>query len=242
MDSQPITGFTASFKLLIGGGSGADGFSFNVGTSFFGQLFGEEGTPSALTISFDTYDNGGGEAPAIDIRQWGSTIFSLKAIGELFRTGDFIDVVIHADNDGTLDLTVNGVPIVTDLPAAFPQSSGPFAFGARTGGLNDNHIIDDLTITTITEPSPTPTLVQIAPRMSGTNPESGIYAAILDGSSTQIDLSSIELRLNGQVVPATVFYTNIFPPRGGAVARRVRLLRGIRSGPTRSRRADNGDL
>jgi hypothetical protein len=210
LDSQPITGFTASFKLLIGGGSSADGFSFNVGTFFIGELFGEEGVQSALTISFDTYDNGGGEAPAIDIRQWGQTIFSLKGNMDLFRTGDFIDVLIHAKNNGTLDLTVNGLAIVTDLPAAFPQTSGSFAFGARTGGQVDNHIIDDLTITTTTTPSPHPTLVQVSPRRAGTTPQTIINASLLDGAATQIDPSSIELRLNGTVVPATVFYTNIF--------------------------------
>lgn len=32
LDGQAITGFTASFKMLIGGGSGADGISFNAGT------------------------------------------------------------------------------------------------------------------------------------------------------------------------------------------------------------------
>ena len=210
LDSQPVTGFTASFKLLIGGGSGADGFSFNAGTFFIGELFGEEGVQCPLTISFDTYDNGGGEAPAIDIRQWGQTIFSLKGNMDLFRTGDFIDVLIHAENDGTLDLTVNGVSIVTDLPAAFPRTSGSFAFGARTGGLTDNHIIDDLTITTITTPSAHPTLVQVSPRRPGTHPQTSVSATLLDGAATQIDPSSIELRLNGTVVPATVSYTNIF--------------------------------
>src|SRR5207245_4804318 len=83
----PITGFRASFKMLIGGGTGADGLSFNFANDYRGWEFGEEGDGTGLTVSFDTYNNGGGEAPAIDIKKGGKIIFSQKGILQLFRTG-----------------------------------------------------------------------------------------------------------------------------------------------------------
>src|SRR5438876_12042919 len=65
-----VAGFRANFKLRMGGGSGnaADGFSFNFADDIPDANFGEEGTGTGLTIAFDIYDNGGGEAPAIDVK------------------------------------------------------------------------------------------------------------------------------------------------------------------------------
>ena len=36
-----------------------------------GALVGEEGTTTGLTVSFDTWDNGNGDGPAIDIKHNG---------------------------------------------------------------------------------------------------------------------------------------------------------------------------
>ncbi len=52
-----------------GGGTAtpADGFAFVLGDDAADGAFGENGAGSGLVVSFDTYDNGGGEAPAIDV-------------------------------------------------------------------------------------------------------------------------------------------------------------------------------
>ena len=61
-----VKSFSASFKIRIGGGgSGGDGLSFNFGPEIPDGAFGMEGASFGLTVSFDTYDNGGGEAPAV---------------------------------------------------------------------------------------------------------------------------------------------------------------------------------
>src|SRR5947207_8732863 len=99
----PITGFRASFRMLIGGGSGADGLSLNFANDYTWSEFGEEGDGTGLTISFDTYNNGGGEAPAIDVKKGGNIIYSRKGNLALFRTGDYGDVVVQVDPEGTLD-------------------------------------------------------------------------------------------------------------------------------------------
>ena len=65
-------GFTVTFNMRIGGGSStpADGMAFFFGSDIDANAnFGEEGPASTagITVSFDTDDNGGGEAPAIDV-------------------------------------------------------------------------------------------------------------------------------------------------------------------------------
>src|SRR5579859_535623 len=67
-----VQAFTATFKLQFGPGSGnpADGMSFIFGPDVNSStMFDEEGNSSlgaalsSLIVEFDTYDNGGGEAP-----------------------------------------------------------------------------------------------------------------------------------------------------------------------------------
>ncbi len=55
LDSGQVIGsFTARFKLLIGGGNGAEGFSFNFAPDLPDLRFGQEGAGQGLTVSFDT--------------------------------------------------------------------------------------------------------------------------------------------------------------------------------------------
>jgi VCBS repeat-containing protein len=67
--SNVVAGFTATFKVRMTSGSTppADGFSF-VWANNLTNAFGEEGAGYGLVVSFDTYDNGNGEAPAIDVK------------------------------------------------------------------------------------------------------------------------------------------------------------------------------
>ena len=48
-------------RLGGGGGGGADGYSFNWGTDLAPSGVGEEGTGTGLSVTVDTFDNGGGE-------------------------------------------------------------------------------------------------------------------------------------------------------------------------------------
>src|SRR6185503_32531 len=84
--SHLVQSFHATFKAALfgstccGGGTlPADGFSFNLvpaATALpipgYGQP-GEEGLNEGLAINLDTWDNGGGEAPAIEVK-WMGTI------------------------------------------------------------------------------------------------------------------------------------------------------------------------
>jgi len=156
-----VDSFTATFKAFVGGGtccgglSTADGFSFNFANDLPVLGFqGEEGGGTGLTVSFDSFDNGPPDAaPAIDVKLGGVAIGRvLTQVSQgLNAPLNFWDVFIKLDSDGTLDVSYNNAPIYTNFSTGYtPIAGGQFAFGARTGGANDNHWIDDLTIETQT--------------------------------------------------------------------------------------------
>ena len=155
-----VRSFSASFGMAIGPGSNvpADGLSF-----VFGQLnntseFGEEGPDSfnGLTLTADTYDNGGGEAPAVEVKVNGVVVAGGRSTRNPYTGGAFVPVTVNLDPDGTLDLNIGGVgAIFTDLQTGFvPEAGDRFGWGARTGGLNAEHRIDDVNITTVPVPEP----------------------------------------------------------------------------------------
>src|SRR5437867_3259490 len=101
----PVVSFTATFKALVGGGTAADGFSFNFAPDVpFGPI-GEEGAGTGLTVEFDTFLNTtdpNDAAPAIDVKVGGSEIASLIVPG--LRPNTFVDVFIQLAPDGTLNV------------------------------------------------------------------------------------------------------------------------------------------
>ena len=144
-----IQDLVASWKVRVGGGTptAADGFCFVLGSDIQDVTFREEGAGTGLILSFDTYDNGGGEAPAIDVLYGGDTIASRKLPIGVLRTGDvFAEVDLRVNRDGTLDLIygTNAIFFNLALPGYKPFDAGRFGFGAATGGSNDDHWIDDL--------------------------------------------------------------------------------------------------
>jgi hypothetical protein len=158
LGNVPISSFTASFQLRFsdsiccGGGTlPADGMSFNFTNAVpnppsYGDP-GEEGLPTGLVIAFDTWDNGSGEAPAIDVKMDGASkgSFSINP----YTGPRYVDVNITLDPDGTLDVDFDGQDIFTDLQTGHVETTGgQFVFGARTGGANAKHLIDNLSITT----------------------------------------------------------------------------------------------
>jgi hypothetical protein len=156
-----IRSFQAWFDLAIGPGTPqpADGLSFVFGQLNGTENFGEEGPGgfNGLTVSFDTYDNGVGvpEAPAIDVKLNDAVVAGGHSTRNPYTNGLFVPVLATLDPDGTLDLSVDGTPVFTNLATGFaPQPGDRFGFGARTGGSNAEHRIDNLSITTVVpEPS-----------------------------------------------------------------------------------------
>ncbi len=158
-----VNAFTATFKVRVGGGTTppADGWSFCFGPDVTAGTWPgeEEGDGTGLIVAFDTYDNGGAEAPAITIRYGGAQVAEVKPGIDALLTGEndtplWADARIQLHPDGTLDVELDGVAHFTRLSIPFTETTvgGFFAFGGRTGGATANHYIDDLNIVTSTGP------------------------------------------------------------------------------------------
>jgi hypothetical protein len=141
--------FNITFDALVGQGTTppADGFSVSVANNLPNAAFGEEGEGTGLRVAFDSFDNGGGEAPAIDV-YWGGLVIAHTSVPTGLETGgNFVPVIIKLDPDGTLDVTAAGQVVYNNLATGYvPIPGARFGFGGRTGGLNENNWIDNLNI------------------------------------------------------------------------------------------------
>lgn len=195
----PIASFVATFQMLIGGGNGADGVSFNFANDLPDDSFGEEGAGTGLSIAFDTFNNGNGEAPAIDVKSGGVTIASVKGILDLVRLNDFVDVSLSFSADNKLDLTVNGYAVYSGLFVPFIPTAGRFGLGARTGGLSDNHFVDNLTITTTTGLPAQPVVRLASPQGNLVRGDTLVSITIQDGLSA-LEAATVQLSFDGASV------------------------------------------
>ena len=201
-----VGGFTATFKLQIGPGSGnpADGFSFNWAADLptSAGSVSEEGGGTGLTVAFDIYDNGGGEAPSIDVKVGGNTIAQhkmTKGDGSAtdIMTSGFADVKIQYLN-GLLSVDYKGQSIYSSLPIGLgPQTSAVFGFGARTGGESAAQYVDNLNITTVLATSP-----QISGLRSNAK---GLLINITDapGGAGAVDVTSVTATIDNVAVTGT---------------------------------------
>ncbi|MGE4178980.1 MAG: Ig-like domain-containing protein [Limisphaerales bacterium] len=187
-EGASIEAFKIQFKLQIGPGSAnaADGFSVSFGPDITsGASIGEEGLGTGVIVVFDIYDNGGVEAPAIDVKYGdvvvGHTLFTKAEM----VTSQFEDVVIEVTRSGALNLTWKGQAVYRNLILPdYAPVYGQFALGARTGGENANLWVDDLTITTTREGATAPPSIKTQPQ-SVTVAERGTatFSVDFDGSA-----------------------------------------------------------
>lgn len=159
---RAVTALTATFGMLIGGGTvgiPADGLSFSFAPDLPDPppyLVWEEGAGSGLVVSFDTFDNDGNpadpaDAIAVDVLFGGVLKGRYPLQTSQGPAPTFRPVFLALHSGGALDLIYDGMPIFSNLKTDYvPISGGRFALAARTGGANDNHWVDDLTITTET--------------------------------------------------------------------------------------------
>lgn len=163
--AAPINDFTATWMVRVGGGTPtpADGYSFVLGSDIADGSFDNNGAGSGLVVSFDTYDNGATEvAPEISIRYRSTDIASRPFDISVLQTGDgFEQVGVRVNRSGTLDLYYGDTAVYRGLvlPGYTPFAAGRFGWGASTGGLNDNHWVDDVKIALNTQAAVGPTIV-----------------------------------------------------------------------------------
>ena len=164
--NAPIKAITVYFAMLVGGGTAppADGFSFTWCSSNdipSGIVLGEDGTGNGLVVSFDIFDNGNETppAPSIDLKYKGSLVATLQLPYQQMETGSsFADTYIRVDGNGFVDLQYKGIAVFNHvkLPNYTALAGGEFAWGARTGGLNENQWVDNIEIATTVGLVPVP--------------------------------------------------------------------------------------
>lgn len=213
--NAPIGGFEATFKLLMGNGTTppADGVSFSFADDLPDSTFSiaENGAGTGLSISFDTYNNGNNEAPAIDILgpdsprntdtpPVGSLHYAFSSWEKLAK-GTFVDVKVKADADGTVDVVYDNTVIFTNVPNAWKPGYGRFAFAARAGGSYEQAWIDDVVIKTF--PAAAPVVVSYGPKGEQVAPGTPITFKVQD-QGTQVSKDSIQLTVNGTKVVPTI--------------------------------------
>lgn len=147
--------FRASFDLRASDGSGnpADGYSFEYGT-LSGGSFGESGEAgtTGLKVCFFVYAGGSG-GRHVEIRYPDDTVrysFAYQTRNDGNRT-DYVPVEITVREDGRLDVVRDNVYLVQGLNLSTwgawnPTSAWRVGFGARTGGENENHHIDNVRV------------------------------------------------------------------------------------------------
>lgn len=136
-------GFTARFRFNVSAsGTAADAFAFN-----FGQRIAAEGGPRyhgflrGVTIEFNTLENPG-------YRLFINGVEQVSAfVPANFVDGQWRSVDIRWAN-GVLNVSVDSVPVFNSLPTApfVPTLQDGLAFSARTIGLSQRVLIDDVDI------------------------------------------------------------------------------------------------
>jgi hypothetical protein len=153
-----VSKLTVLWKMFIGNGSGnaADGVALSISDGIDDTAnFGEEGAGSGLIISFDTYDNAGGEAPAISVKFGGTSEEAIDAGGNQVGKSNvvkavlvnnlWVDVNVQVTADGKVTVIHNNVKYFDNVPIPgwAPLSNPRVAIGGRTGGEFERAGIDD---------------------------------------------------------------------------------------------------
>lgn len=151
------TKWTVDFDFRIWGGSGADGIAFcflDVPPTGFvsGGGVGIPSSANGLKVVFDTYDNGCGANPEIQIfsgvgyTECGGGVVKLNNSGgslNFIRSNAYNSARVTYDA-GNITVIVNGTSYLTaSFPISFP---GYMGFTASTGGSNDQHSVKNVTI------------------------------------------------------------------------------------------------
>jgi hypothetical protein len=152
-NGQPVNSMTAHFQMHVANGSNppADGFSFSWGSDVNGASYGEGGSGSGLIVGFDTYQNPGEVAPAIQVSYNANVLVRKIVPYSYIYTGDgFEDVYIRVNPSGTLDVQygTNVVFNALTLPGFQPMTNANFVISARTGGAFEEHWVDNIQIAT----------------------------------------------------------------------------------------------
>jgi hypothetical protein len=165
--THTTSSFSASFDLKFKSDIvPADAFAFNFGTikTTASSTWASQGiydasgvkTGQMLSVVWDTYS--GDDPNSIEVFLNGARIANntsiVPIVPNFWTTGDFKNVTINwADN--VLNVSYNGQSVFNGLStgAFVPAMGDTFAFNAVTGGSTQDVFLDNISITTVPEPS-----------------------------------------------------------------------------------------
>jgi parallel beta-helix repeat protein len=149
------TPFVAEFDYLAGGGDGADGMAMNFFKESYVPQWGgslgavdADGTTLGYAVEFDNYQNGG-EPSANHIAITQNSAYNHLALVNDPRTED------NAWHHVRVEVTYTSISVYVDGPmvlgmilasGTLDMTYGGFSFSGATGGLNNNHRVDNVQI------------------------------------------------------------------------------------------------
>ncbi|MBI5383836.1 MAG: HYR domain-containing protein [Verrucomicrobia bacterium] len=160
-----VTAFTASFTLRIGDGTSqpADGFSFNFAPDLVnGVSGGDNGVGTGFSFCLDNYQfvplaigsvataPGGGTANTSGLKINYNNIIIAGVQIPTWNNPRIVPVNITVTVDGIATVFVDGTNVFGNvtLPGYVPKA-GRFGFYARTGGQNETHWVDDVSVSVL---------------------------------------------------------------------------------------------
>ncbi|PWU16295.1 MAG: hypothetical protein C5B50_13860 [Verrucomicrobia bacterium] len=204
----PVVSFVARFKAFdFSSGQGADGWSFNFATDVpFANTISEEGAGTGLTVEYDTYQNNGGDLEGIDLKAFGFENWTQPLGDSILRPNAWVDVVLMLHPDQTVGVAFDGTWVYTNAASGFggvnsPIVGGFFGIGGRTGGVDDPHWLDNLSINTKTNGAPF--IMSFNPIGRQVRADAPINITLED-NTTAVDTNRLTLTIDGSPVAAAI--------------------------------------
>jgi hypothetical protein len=148
---QTFQSFNARWQSLFNGpiGNAADGLSFNVGQNVTFPVSAEEGGNNGLSVTVDTFDNGGGEN-GIEVRYNGTRLaFTQIGTGNgsaLLEKNVFVDASVDVTPLGFVTFTYDTYVVKAQIPSYTGIVANQYVFAARTGNASEDAWIDNVCI------------------------------------------------------------------------------------------------
>lgn len=214
---RAVDSFHGCTSVFIGNGSGADGFSFNFGDpeSISSD---PEGVTNGLAVSLDTYDNGGGDiAGKIAAYYDGSLV--VEGPSKNLRTGNFVSLCVVVRSNGEIKIWHDGEGIVGNIGSWTPVAGRRFILAASTGGLADEHTIEDTSIVTHVVGALPEQFNSTAPQSGwsffGNGRQDDFYLRLTDNAGSQQGSAILEDQNPGQAIESFAAYFTKYAWNGG---------------------------
>jgi hypothetical protein len=154
-DLVPADELVISFRFITGGGDGADGLALGLldpttpdtAIGVYGEGLGLYGL-TGYAVELDTYTNYPKDPDNNHIALMDTTTLNaLVSSSSIPNLDDGVERLLTLTKSGDdFTVTLDGATVFTYTLTGFPYSEVRVAFSASTGGLTNNHYIDDLTV------------------------------------------------------------------------------------------------